>query len=288
MVGEGCSGCSLLTMDDSRMSVGAPLLTMEDSRMSSGCGLIPEELAEWRGGGHSSCSMPSGGELVASSCDLSRDIPSGAAVQLHNNHCEGHCATRLPPARAGMDFAQNLSSRDIDTTAEQAKQFDNNPGQGGAAQSVKAMAQVQWVQDSTESSSDGVADESATLARAGVPAGSASVVPKKLQVAKGVPKTRGSGSAGGKGGKEASKGVKGAQIDGDGEGEGKLSGMWTAEENNIFFNALAEHKRTFPKIHDRLQHTKTREQVRCYYYRVIKKINQVRPFYLTTKIRRNS
>jgi hypothetical protein len=79
-----------------------------------------------------------------------------------------------------------------------------------------------------------------------VPTGSATAVAKKLQVAKGVPKARGD----------------------------KLSGMWTAEENNIVFNALAEHKRTFPKIHDRLQHTKTREQVRCYYYRVIKKINQ--------------
>ena len=214
----------MLTMDDSRMSVGAPLLTMEDSRMSSGCGLIPEELAEWRGGGDSSCSMPSGGELVASSCDLSRDIPRGAAVQLHNNHCEGRCASRLPPARAGMDFAQTLSSRGI-ATAEQADQSDNLPGQGVAAQSVKAMAQVQWVQDSTDSSSDGVPDESATLARARVSTGSATAVAKKLQVAKGVPKARGSGSAGGKGGKEASKGVKGAQIDGDGEGEDKLSGM---------------------------------------------------------------
>lgn len=52
----------MLTMDDSRMSVGGSLLTMDDSRMSAGgaCALMPEELAEWRVVGDSNSSLPSG------------------------------------------------------------------------------------------------------------------------------------------------------------------------------------------------------------------------------------
>ncbi|KAJ1492632.1 hypothetical protein T484DRAFT_1770592 [Baffinella frigidus] len=69
---------------------------------------------------------------------------------------------------------------------------------------------------------------------------------------------------------------KASRASPDGEtGEKKPSGTWTAEENRIFFDALRTHGRSFDRILDEMGATKTREQVRCYYYRVIKKINQI-------------
>ena len=102
----------------------------------------------------------------------------------------------------------------------------------------------------------------------------------KMPGGKGAAKRKGGCSAdgvGAKSGKEGTKGAKGAQA--RVHGDGKLSGMWTADENNVFFAALAAHGRSFPKIHEPLQRTKTKKPllVRCYYYRVIKKINQVLP-----------
>lgn len=72
---------------------------------------------------------------------------------------------------------------------------------------------------------------------------------------------------------------KAAQVGTDSEEEDKngKDSIYTGEENSIFFNALREHGKSFHKIHQqtRLQATKTCEQIRHYYYRIINQFDQV-------------
>jgi hypothetical protein len=266
----------MLTMDDSRMSVGGSLLTMDDSRMSAGgaCALMPEELAEWRVVGDSNSSLPSGEHLVASSHDVSRDVPSLAAEsrgRLFGDHSASLSASRMPPLERSRvaDTEVDLFDRELPSNAAAATT-------DGQTKPYEVVVPAQWLQpeSSSDSSTDGVDASPASLVHSPclLPASAL----KKAQPGKSAPKPKGGGAAGagGKGAKQVAKAAKGGQ-DGDGDGEGKLSGMWTSEENNIFFGALGAQGRSFPQIHVKLQNTKTREQVRCYYYRVIKKINQV-------------
>jgi hypothetical protein len=45
------------------------------------------------------------------------------------------------------------------------------------------------------------------------------------------------------------------------EGDNRLQGTWTAEENNLFFNALRLFGRTFDMLHEAMRGSKSREQV---------------------------
>jgi len=256
-------GGALLTMDDSRMSVFAGTTPFgEDSRMSVGAPLLPDELVEWRGGGNS-LSSASLGELIPCSRDASRDISRLVAGSRGPFLSGGDSRSGPPPtALAGESTVEHLHSGNsrgvFGPEVDQAR--DERSG----------AVQAQWMQPEFSSSSSTDGGASAGASREGTLIGPALPVPP---TAKGAPKTKAGGSSG-KGGKERSKNSKSASTDGEGEGE-KMSGMWTGEENRIFFDALSTHGRSFPKIHNQLQSTKSKEQVRCYYYRVIKKINQV-------------
>jgi len=265
---EGDAGTqpALITTEDSRLSMLNGMEALEHSRMSACASLMPEELAEWRGGGNSSC-----GELLSSSREVSLDVPSLPAASrsrlMMADHGQSGSGSRLPP----LDVSRGAADVDCDR-AEGAGLAAAAPEPAQPCHGEPAL-QAQWMQaECSDSSSDAVADAGAAdFAAAQGPCQSG-------KGKKGTAKGKGgssAGGAGGKGGRDGAKGAKGAQAGSD--GDGKLSGMWTAEENNIFFDGLAAHGRTFPKIHDLLQKTKTKEQVRCYYYRVIKKINQVLP-----------
>lgn len=271
---EGDTGTqpALIMSEVSRMSMLSGMDAFEHSRMSSaGAPLNPEEIAEWRGAGNSSC-----GEMLSSSREVSLDVPG-----FHSASQNGFLADH-GHSRSGLRLTTLDASRGAD---------DRGEGLVGDALDVepplhsKPPLKAQWMQNETSSSSSSDAADAGApiIADAGAPCydavqGNSASRCKKPNGGKGAAKGKGSCSAGvvgAKGGKEGAKGAKGAQAGVD--GDGKLSGMWTADENNIFFAALAAHGRTFPKIHDPLQRTKTKEQVRCYYYRVIKKINQVLP-----------
>jgi hypothetical protein len=242
----------LLTMEDSRMSVFSGAIALcEDSRLSTCAPLMPEELAEWRGVNNSSSSLS---DLIPSSRDASRDasritIGSRGPLFPGGDSCSA--------SRLCADQALSCTPFEVEMPPED-KARENPP-----------TVQAQWMHaDSSNSSADGAC---ASASREGSVVG-----PPPPAATKGAPKSRPSSSGAAKGGKERSKAAKTANTgpDGDGEGE-KMSGMWTGEENRTFFDALSRHGRSFPKIHSQLQSTKTKEQVRCYYYRVIKKINQV-------------
>jgi len=252
-------GSSMLTMDDSRMSVCAATHPFgDDSRMA----LMPEELADWRGADKSRASHVSGGELLLSSRDVSLDVPTSIAAaesrgRLFVDHSlDSRNVLRLPAV---------LSEGDFDKTRLQ------QPGSAAEDRSghYEAAVHLHWHADSSDSSEDAVPGAGASRREAQAP------IAKQTPAIKCGPKGKASGGAGSKGVKEVGKGAKAAHAGADGDGEGKLSGTWTSEEINIFFNALSTHGRSFPKIHNGLQNTKTRDQVRCYYYRVVKKINQV-------------
>ena len=256
-------GGALLTTDDSRMSVFAGTTPFgEDSRMSIGAPLLPDELAEWRGGGNS-LSSASLGELIPCSRDASRDISRLVAGSrgpfLAGGDSRGGPHPTPLAGESSLDQFLSGNSRGAVTPAVDRAQ-DKRYG----------AVQTQWVQPEFSSSSGTDGGASAGASREGTLIGPALPV---APTAKEAPKAKASGSSG-KGGKERNKFSKSASTDGEGEGE-KMSGMWTGEENRIFFDALSTHGRSFPKIHNQLQSTKSKEQVRCYYYRVIKKINQV-------------
>ena len=296
---EGDAGTqpAMLTSEVSRMSMLSGMDAFEHSRMSSaGAPLNPEEIAEWRGAGNSSC-----GEILSSSREVSLDVP-GFHIASQSGFLAGHghsrCGLHLPPLDASRDAADRgegpVTSRRA-SPGDATTQLSNITGEllftRSCAIDVETPShsepplQAQWMQiETSSSSSSDAADAGApTNTDAGAPCydavqGTSASKCKKPPGGKGAAKGKGgciAGGVGAKSGKEGAKGAKGAQAGVD--GDGKLSGMWTADENNIFFAALAAHGRTFPKIHDPLQRTKTKEQVRCYYYRVIKKINQVLP-----------
>ena len=253
----GFVGTHSMGGDDSRLSmsnftVGAGI-GAEDSRCAP---LTPEELAEWRCAGDSS--LHSGGELLSSSRDVSLGVPSLAAhVEQSRGRLFDQTSTCASTGGAIGHFEPGGASSEEANTETAGK---------------PAVWYAQWMQPhSSDSSADGAVD---AASRGGQEPFACKA--KKAPAPKGTTK----GKVGSSGGKEGGKGGKAAHTGIDGDGEGKLSGMWTGEENSIFFDALREHGRSFPNIHQRLQATKTREQVRCYYYRVIKKINQVRIFVL--------
>ena len=251
----------LMTMEDSRLSVFNGTNPFgDDSRMGRCSSQLPEELSEWRSGGDSNASLLSG-ELLSSSRGVSLD---GLSLDLQS----------LAPVSRGCLLAPNgpssqYSKKSVDDAglgeqalpqATSASNFD-----GGRPDGPSAL--VQWLQaESSNSSADGAVS---TLAG---PCAVTGLNAYAATMGRGGSKGKGAGGIGKKGGKESVKGVKAGA---EGDSGGKLSGMWTAEENQVFFDALATHGRTFPTIHALLQVTKTREQVRCYYYRIIKKINQV-------------
>jgi hypothetical protein len=268
---------ALLTMEDSQMSVfaGTNPFVAEDSRMSGCAPLMPEELVEWRGGGNSSASLPPGSELMSSARDVSLDgscLAGGVSRggRLFGEHSSFGNDSRLPALSAGDEMLFDARGG-VSLAAA-----DNH-----ASHSAHAM-HAQWMQaENSNSSADGgvqpcthSGESNGTQVVAGLDSAKSSKT-KKTYAAKSAAKSKVGSVSGSKSVKDGGKNAKCVQVGMEGDGEGKLSGMWTGEENRVFFDALNQYGRSFPKIHEGLRTTKTREQVRCYYYRVIKKINQV-------------